>query len=149
MEDHPRPYIGRQRLGSPTLLMLRTFCGRSWREAVATHDFRQLCSVGWATGRRVDYLCRLPEILRSYRCRGNQAERFYLMDPMVIEPVNGAAGNAQCLSRADLNLFSIDGPGRHSLDAVDRFFVMLVAMGRSCQALRTRDNELKCRYAAT
>ena len=60
-----------------------------------------------------------------------------------------AAGNAERLSRPDVDLFSVDSPGRHPLDAVDGLFVMVVPMGRSRQALRARDNELKCRYAAT
>jgi hypothetical protein len=34
---------------------------------VAAHDFRHLCSVRRTTGRSVDYLGRLTEILRPYR----------------------------------------------------------------------------------
>jgi hypothetical protein len=78
----------------PSLFILETSCGRSRRQAVATHDFRQLCSVGRTTGRRVDYLGRLAEILRPYRRWRDHAERFHVMDSIVIEPVNGTARNA-------------------------------------------------------
>ena len=63
--------------------------------------------------------------------------------------MNRAARNAECLPRPDVDLFSVNSPSQHSGDAVDRLLVMVVAMRWSRQALRARDNELKCRYAAT
>src|SRR5437867_11206321 len=67
---------------------------------------------------------------------------------MVIEPVNGAARNAECLSRPDVDLFSVDSPDQDSVNAIDRLFVMVVAMRRCRQALRAGDCELKGRDAA-
>ena len=67
---------------------------------------------------------------------------------MVIEPVNGAARNAECLSRPDVDWFSVDSPDQDSVDAIDRLFVMVVAMRRCRQALRAGDSELKGRDAA-
>ena len=67
---------------------------------------------------------------------------------MVLEPVNGAARNAECLSRPDVDLFSVDSPNQDSVDAIDRLFVMCVAMRRRRQALCTGDSELKGRDAA-
>lgn len=62
--------------------------------------------------------------------------------------MNGATRNTYCLSRSDFELFSVDRPGQHPVDAVNGLFVMVVAMGRSRQALRGRDNNFKCRDAA-
>src|SRR5262249_40499991 len=52
-------------------------------------------------------------------------------------------------SRPDVDLFSVDGPGQHAVDPVDRLFKMVVAMRRSGEALRAGDIELKGRDAAT
>ena len=87
---------------------------------MAAHDLRHLCPVRWTTSRRVDYLGRLAEILRTYSRWRDHAERFHILDSIVIGPVNGAARNAKCLSWSDVHLFPVDGPGRHILDAVDR-----------------------------
>jgi hypothetical protein len=45
--------------------------------------------------------------------------------------------------------FSVHSPGQHSVDAVDRLLVMVVAMRWSRQTLGARDNELKGRDAAS
>jgi hypothetical protein len=76
------------------------------------HDFRRLCSVGRTTRRGIDYLGRLAEIPRSWRRWRDHAERFHVIDSIVIEPMNGTSRNAQCLSWANVDLFSITGnPG--------------------------------------
>src|SRR5271157_3357405 len=122
---------------------------QSRREAVATHDLHHLCAVRWTTCRRVDHLGRLAEILRTYRSWRNYTERLHVLACLVIEPMNGAARNAERLSRPDIDLFSIDSPSQHSVDAVDRLLVMVVAVRWHRYALRTRDHELKDRDAAT
>src|SRR5437867_13424993 len=76
------------------------------------------------------------------------AKRLHVLHSMVIEPVNGAARNAECLSRPDVDLSSVDSPSQDSVDAIDRFFLMVVAMRRCRQALRVGDSELKGRDAA-
>ena len=43
--------------------------------------------------------------------------------PLFIEPVSCASRNAECLTRPDVNLFSVHSPGQQALDAVDRLFV--------------------------
>src|SRR5579864_923754 len=116
---------------------------------MAAHDFRQPGSLRQTAGRCVDYLGRLAEILGAYCSWRNHAERLYVLDSVVIESVNGAARDAKCLSGPDIDLFSVHCPGCHSFNTVDSFFIMIVAMGRSCQALCARNDELECRDAAT
>ena len=118
------------------------------REAVSSHYFGHLYAVRRPASRRLDDLCSLAEILRTDRRWSNHAECPCIVDSIVIEPMNGATRNAYCLSRSDFELFSVDRPGQHPVDAVNGFFVMVVAMGRSRQALRGRDNNFKCRDAA-
>jgi hypothetical protein len=79
----------------------------------------------------------------------NHAERLHFLGAVVIKPVDGASRNAECLARPDVNLFSVDSPGEHALDAIDGLLVMVVAMRWSRQALRARDDELKGRDAAS
>src|SRR5829696_3630127 len=122
---------------------LRLSRRRSRREAVAAHDLRHLRSVWRTTARRVDHLGRLPEILRTDRSWRDHANRLYVLHSMVIEPVNRAARNAECLSLCDVDLFSVDSPGQDSVEAIDRLLVMVVAMRRCRQALRAGDSELK------
>src|SRR5512136_2329509 len=101
---------------APTYLqVLRVRRRRSRREAVAAHDFGHLRSVWRTTSGCVDHLGSFAEILRTNRRRRDHAERLRVLDSVVVEPVNGAARNTQCLSRADVDLFSVDGPGQHSV----------------------------------
>jgi len=115
---------------------------------VATHDLRHLRPVRRTTGHRVEDLSSFAEILRTNRRWRNYAERLHVLCPVVIEAVNGAARNTECLPGLNVDLLSVDSPSQYSIDAVDRLFVMVVAMGRSRQALRTRDHELKGRDGA-
>src|SRR5689334_908932 len=63
--------------------------------------------------------------------------------------MNGAARDAQCLSWRNLDRFSLDSPRQGTLEAINRFLVMIVAMSRRRQALTTANHELKCRHAAS
>ena len=56
--------------------------------------------------------------------------------------------NADCLSRPNIDLFPIQRPGQHTVDAIDRFFEMVVAVRRSRQSLGSCDKQLKGRNAA-
>ena len=118
---------------SPALRLRRRW---SRREAVAAHDLRHLCPVRRTTGRRVDHLGSLAEILRTDRGWRDHAERLHVLASIVIEPVNGASRNAERLSRPDVDLFSVDSPGQYAVDTVDRLLVMVVAVRWSRQALR-------------
>jgi hypothetical protein len=61
---------------------------------MAAQDFRNLCSDRLTTGRRVEHLGSLAEILRTYRGWRDHAERPRVLASVVIKPVNGAARNA-------------------------------------------------------
>ena len=115
---------------------------------MAAHDLRQFRPVRRPADRRVDHVGRLAEILRTDRGRRDHAERLRVPRAVVVEAVNGAARNAERLTRPDVNLFSVHSPGEHAVEAVDRLLVMVVAMRWSRQALRARDYELKGRDAA-
>jgi hypothetical protein len=82
---------------------------------------------------RVDHLGSLAEILRTYHGWRDRAERLHLPNSVVIKSVNGASPDAQCLPRPDIKLFFIHSPGQHSVAAVDRLLVMVVAMRWSGQ----------------
>jgi hypothetical protein len=82
------------------------------------------------------------------RRRRDYAERFCVLDLIVVEPMNGSSRYAEGLARPYFDLFSVHGPRQHSVDAVDRLFVMIVTMRRRCHTLRTRDSHLKGRDAA-
>src|ERR1700688_2647362 len=116
---------------------------------MAVHDFRQLCSVWQSTRRCANHIGTLAEILRSERGWCDYAECLHVLAAVVIEPMNGTTRNAECLAWSDINLFSVHSPGQHAVDAVDRLFIMVVAVGRSREALRRRDHNLEGRDAAT
>jgi transposase len=98
---------------------------------------------------RVDHLGSLTEILRTYHGWRDHPERLHVLNSVAIESVNGASRNAQCLPQPDMNLFFVHSPSQHSVDAVDRLLVMVVAMRWSRQALRARNYELKGRDTAS
>src|SRR5215471_7254209 len=62
--------------------------------------------------------------------------------------MNGAARDAECLPRPNVDFFTVDSPGQHPGDAVDRLFIMVVAVRWSRQALSGWNKELKGRDAA-
>ena len=58
------------------------------------HNVRHLYSVRRTTSRGVDHPGGLAEILRAERGRGDHTERRRILLPIVIKPVNGAAGQS-------------------------------------------------------
>ncbi len=86
---------------------------------------------------------RLAEVLRTDGGRRDGAERLHVLAAVVVEPVNGAARNAEGLSRPDVDPLPVDGPGQHPVDAVDRLLVVIVTVRRSRQPLRGRNRELE------
>jgi len=97
---------------------------------------------------RVVFFGRLAEILRTDRGRCDHAQRLRIPVAVVVEPMNGAAENAECLTWPDVDPSPIDGPAQHALETVDRLFVVVVAVRRGLQALRARDRELEHRNAS-
>src|SRR3974390_1232673 len=91
---------------------------------------------------------RLAKILWTYGGWRDHAERPRILASMIIKAVNGTARNAQRLPGPDVHLSSINGPGQNAINAVDRLFVMVVAVSRSHQALPTRDTDFEGRNAA-
>src|SRR4030095_14817860 len=79
---------------------------------------------------------------------GAEAERLHVLAAVVVESVNGAARNAERLSRPDVDGCPVNSPRQHTGDPVDRLLVMVVAVRGSRQALGGRDRELKGRDAA-
>ena len=69
--------------------------------------------------------------------------------PLLSKAVNGTARNAKCLPRSELELFAVDRPGQHSLEAINGLFVVVVTMCGSRQALRGGNNKFECRDGAT
>jgi hypothetical protein len=85
---------------------------------VTAHDFGHLDAVRRrTTGGGVDDLC--------------------VLIAMVVEPMNGAAWNAQGLPGPDLDWCAINGLRQNCLDTVDGFFVTIVAVCRPCEPLRS------------
>src|SRR5262249_44666301 len=125
---------------------LRLSQGR--REAMPAHDLRNVYSVRRTNSRCVDRFGSLAEILRANCRRCDYAKRLHVPASMVVEPVNGAARNAERLAGPDVDLLSVDRPGQHSVDAVDRLLVMVVAVCWGRKALRGRDREFEGRDAA-
>jgi hypothetical protein len=102
---------------------------------VSPHDLQPSSpGRGGPPGRRVDDLGRLAEIQWTDRAGRDYAE---CLRPaaVVVEPVNRAPRNTQRLPRTNVDLFSVDSPGQHSVDTNDRLFIMVLAMRRSGQAL--------------
>src|SRR5262249_55216143 len=116
---------------------------------MAAHDFAHLDSVRWPTSRRLHNLGSLAEILRTDRGWRNGTEHLHISAAVVVEPVNGAARNAEGLPWPDVDPFAIYRPGQHPLDAVDRLFVVVVTVCGRRQPLRGGDCELEEGEAAT
>ena len=83
---------------------------RSWREAVTVHDLHHFDTVRWATSRRIDYIGRFAKVLRTDRRRRDQTQHLHIAAGVVVETVDGAAGNAERLSRPHLDLLAIHSP---------------------------------------
>src|SRR5919108_339260 len=74
-------------------------------------------------GGRVDHRGRLAEILRTDRGGRDGTEGLHVLTAVVVEPVNGAARNAEGLPWPDVNSFAVHHPGQQALDPVDRLLV--------------------------
>jgi len=110
---------------------------------VAAHDFSQLCFIWWSADCRVHHCGDLAEILRTNGSRSDHTQDLYIPAPVVVETVNGAARDAECLSRANIDFLCAKRPARHSFNTKNGFFVMVMAMCRRIQTVSEWDNELK------
>lgn len=76
---------------------------------------------------RIDFVRRrfggFTKILRT-DCGGRDNTKcFHILVAVVVKAVNGAPRNAECLSRPNIDLFSIYSPCQDSSDPVDRLLV--------------------------
>jgi DNA-binding MarR family transcriptional regulator len=110
---------------------------------MGTHDGDHLFGVRRAAGRSFGHLGNLAEIQGTYRRWSYHAQRLHIPAAVVVESVNGATRNAQRLPRANVDLLSVDCPGQHTIDSVDRFFIVVVTVRWRRQALRARDAQFK------
>src|SRR5262245_38533975 len=129
-------------------LWLRLSNRRSRREAVPAHDFGHLGPVRRPACRRPEYLKRFAEILRTDRGGRNDAQRFRVLASQIIESMNRTSRDAERLSGTNVDRSSVDGPGQDAVQTVDRFLVVVMAVGGSRQALTAADGQLKSRDAA-
>ena len=116
-------------------------CG--WGEAVAEHDLHHFCAIRWAAASHVDCLGHFAKILRPDGGRRDHAQHLCVLRGIVVETVHAAARDAKRLSRADVDLPAVDGPGEDAFDAVDGFFVVVVAVrgpARRCAPGTTTSN---------
>ena len=136
----------RRRRDSPARACLRL--RRSGRQAVPAHDFHHLRFVRRASVGGVDS----PNASRKYSgpiAAGVITQSALASSvPLLSNRCTAPRGMHSACPRANIDLFSIDRPGRHTFDAVDRFFVVVVTMRRRRQPLRSGDQNLKRRNAS-
>jgi hypothetical protein len=104
------------------------------------HHFR---TVGRPTGSGTDYFGSFTEVRGAHYCRGYDGELFRVIAAEVIEAVYRTSGDAQRLSRANLDGRSVNRPGNDALDAVENLLVSIVLVGRSRQLLPGGDENLE------
>ena len=80
---------------------------RSRREDVADYDLGHLRAVRRPTGRRVDHLGRLAEILRAYSGWSDDAQRLGVLTAVVVEPVNGTRTSGALIRPLDIAALAI------------------------------------------
>jgi hypothetical protein len=97
---------------------------------VAAHDFADGCGVGWGSGDG----CGLgdggdfSEVGGAEDAGGDDGEGGGGLGVEVIEAVDDSAGDAEDVAGADLGREAVDGHGEDAIEAVDGFFVGVVAV---------------------
>jgi hypothetical protein len=104
------------------------------------HHFR---AIGRTASGSVDYFGGLTEVGRPHNRRGYDGELFHILVAEIIEAVHRASGNAQRLPGTNLDGRAVNRPRKNSLDTIKDFFVGIVLVGRRCQLLSDRDENLK------
>ena len=79
---------------------------RRRRKAVAAHDLGHLEVVRRPAGGRIEHRGRLVKILRTDGGGRDGAEGLHVLAAGVVEPVNGAARNAEGVPRPDVDPFA-------------------------------------------
>ena len=107
----------------------RPTTSRGRGKAVPAHDRAEGGEIGRAAGCGVEDGRDLAEVVGTEDAGSDDRERFGVDVAGVVEPVDRATGDAEHLARADLDRRALDRPGQHSLEAVDRLLVAVVAVG--------------------
>jgi hypothetical protein len=110
---------------------------------MTAHNLSRLHTVRRPTARRVDHVGGLSQIQRTDGNWRDDAQRLCKLHPMVVEPVNGPAGNAEGLAGPDVDLLAVDGPGQDPVGPIDRLFIPVVAVSRGDKPLSAGDGELE------
>jgi hypothetical protein len=80
------------------------------------------------TRRSLEQVGDFTEILRSQLCRRYYAYHSCSLITVVVESVHGSSGNAERLSRPNLNALPINSEGQHSVETVTCLFIAVMAM---------------------
>ena len=128
--------------GGQAITSIRIATSESWKDK-QTGEMQERTE--W---HRIKFFGRLAEILGTDRRRRDGAERPGVLSAMVVEAVNGAARNAEGLPRPDIDPCAVNRPRQHALEAVDRLFVVIVAVRGRRETLGGGDRQLEERDAA-
>jgi hypothetical protein len=117
--------------------------GGDRRETVAAHDVSQLSVIARTAASGIDDCGNLTEILRTNGSWRDYNQRLSIPASGVVETVNCATADAEDLPGADINFPSVHHPAQHTVNAINGFFVMVMAVRGYIQALPGWDKELK------
>src|SRR5262245_29847130 len=107
------------------------------------HDVGHPGSIRRPASRRLHHLGRLTKILRPNRGWRDHTQRFRVLTPEIVEPVNCTARDTQRLARTNGDGASADGPCQGAFVAVDGLLVVVVTVRRGRQPLTGADGELE------
>src|SRR5579864_881654 len=103
---------------------------------------------GWATGGGIDYFCGLSEVRGAHHRGRYDGELLRIFVAEIFEAVHRASRDAQRLPGINLDGRAVNRPGKDALDTVEDFLVGIVLVGRRCQFLSDRDDNLEHRDAS-
>src|SRR4249919_1440683 len=156
----PRRYRVRGRVVQAPLPLAMCTGGGAWSasrsgcsgEAVATHHCCDRCDVGRPAPGSVEDSCNLAEEVRAENAGGNDRQRLGVHIAGVVEVVDSAAWDQKRLAGANLGRRSLDRPGQHPVEAVDRLLVAFVAVRdrhpRAGRHIRLEDRDRSSRLLA-
>ena len=110
---------------------------------MTAEDVRHFRAIGRATASGVYDFGSFSEVRGAHYRRGYDGELFHMLAAEIIEAVHRATGNAQRLSRTNLDGRSVNRPGKDALDTVEDLLVGIVLVGRRRQLLPNRDENLE------
>jgi hypothetical protein len=112
---------------------------------MTAEDINHFRAIGRAAGGGGDYFGGFSEVCGAHYRRGYDGELFHILVAEIIEAVHRASGDAQRLPRTNLEGRAVNRPGKDTLDTVKDLLVRIVFVGRRCQLLPDRDENLKHR----